>query len=480
MKILITGGTGFIGRALALRLRGAGHQVVAWVRQLERARDLLGSELILASGDEAALASAMEGCGAVVHLAGEPVLPGRWTARRRAQLRDSRVGFTERLVRAMATLKTPPRTFVSASAVGYYGDGGAATLTEAAPPGAGFLAELCVDWEAAARGAERLGVTTITPRLGIVLGEGGGALASMLPPARLGLGGPIAGGAQAFPWVHLDDVLEALLWFVERPGLSGPYNLTAPAPCTQRELAEALGRQLSRPAFLPAPAFALRLALGEAASALLEGQRAVPARLIEAGFSFRYPNLEGALAACLPNAHDCALGAVPAEPPAFGADTLAGLRPNRSLRTAQDIDRPLAEVAAFFGDVRQLGALSPAELGLSTRGEPLAMAVGARLVHGMRLGPIPMTWRGRIVAMIPGEAFVDVQDAGPYACWWHLHRFEALGPDRTRVHDEVRYAAPLGPIGRLAGPLFIEPKLREIFLFRRRAIERRFAGPAAA
>jgi uncharacterized protein (TIGR01777 family) len=480
MKIFLTGGTGFIGRALALRLRGGGHQVVAWVRDLERARDLLGSEPSFATGDEAALAAAMEGCDAVVHLAGEPVLPGRWTRARKQRLRDSRVAFTERLVRVMGALKTPPATFVSASAVGFYGDGGAHTLTEASAPGAGFLAALCVDWEAAARGAERLGVRTVTPRIGLVLGEGGGVLGPMLPAFRLCVGGPIGSGAQAFPWIHLDDVLEALVWFVERPGLSGAYNLTAPSPCSQREFAGALGRRLGRPAVVPAPAFALRWALGEAASALLEGQRAVPTRLLEAGFVFRHPTLDSALSACIPNTQDCTLGAVPDGPPAFGAETLRGLGPNRSLRTAQDIDRPMAEVAAFFGDVRQLGALSPAELGLRTRGEPPAMAVGAALVHGMHLGPIPMTWRGRIVAMQPGEAFVDVQDSGPYSCWWHLHRFEALGPDRTRVHDEVRYAAPLGPIGRLAGPLFIEPKLREIFLFRRRAIERRFSAGRAA
>ena len=480
MLILLTGATGFIGRALALRLRGAGHSVRAWVRDPGRAADLLGCEVDLFSGDDGALSAAMEGCDAVVHLAGEPVLPGRWTAARKARLRDSRVALTSRLVRVMASLKTLPSTFISTSAVGYYGDGGAATLTESAAPGAGFLAELCVEWEAAARAAEALGVRTITPRIGLVLGEGGGVLGPMTPAFKLGLGGPIGDGSQAFPWIHLDDLLDAFVFFLDHPETAGAYNLCGPAPCDQRSFAQALGHQLGRPAFLPVPAFVLRAALGEAASALLEGQRAVPARLTDAGFTFRFPTLAGALAACFPAADDCYIGGVPAGPPAAGEETLLGLRPDHCLTASIDIERPIAEVAAFFGDVRQLGALSPAELGLRTVGEPPAMAVGAQLVHAIRVGPVPLTWRGRVVAYAAGQYFVDVQDSGPYAVWWHLHRFEALGPGRTRVHDEVRYAAPLGPIGRLAGPIFVEPKLREIFLFRRRAISRRFGGGAAA
>ena len=298
MRVLVTGATGFIGRALVRRLQQDRHALVAWVRSPERARPQLGAEVELRSfGDGPdALARALADVDAVVNLAGEPIFGGRWTAARRARMVDSRVAATGELVAALAALPRRPGVLVSASAVGYYGDRGDEVLHEESAPGHDFLADLCQRWEAAARGAERLGVRVVLPRIGIVLGPGGGALQSMLPAFRAGLGGPMGSGRQWVAWIHLHDLVEVLVTAVGDERVAGPLNATAPEPVTNADLSQELGRALHRPVFLRAPGFGLRLLLGEAAGALLGGQRAEPARLRALGLQWRFPTLAAALA----------------------------------------------------------------------------------------------------------------------------------------------------------------------------------------
>ncbi len=297
MKIFITGSTGFIGRALVLRLQRDGHSIVAWVRDEKRATSRLGAnvELLSMDADEVTLARALSDCDAVVNLAGEPLI-GRWTTARRARLAESRVKLTDRLVDAMAASKNAPRVLVSGSAVGYYGDRGEEILTEESPPANDFLAQLCQDWERAASRAESLGVRVVAVRTGIVLGRDGGALSKLLTPFRLGLGGPIGSGRQYMPWIHLHDHVEIVASALSDARCSGPINATAPSPVTNKVFAKALGRVLHRPAFAPLPAFVLRTALGEAASVLLTGQRALPEKLGRLGFTFQYEALDAALA----------------------------------------------------------------------------------------------------------------------------------------------------------------------------------------
>lgn len=290
MNVLIVGATGFVGRALVGRLLADGHTLQAVVRDPGRARAALPAAVGLVP--DAELQTGLASADAVVNLAGEPILPRRWTAERKEVLRASRVDLTRRLVGTMAA--HAPRVFVSVSAVGFYGDRKDEVLTERSGPGDDFLARLCVDWEAAARGAEPLGTRVVLPRLGVVLGAGG-ALGAMLPPFRLGLGGPYGPGTQYMPWVHLDDVVGVLAAALGDDRYAGPVNLVGPAPSTNREFARALGAVLGRPALVPAPAVAMRLALGEAASVLLGGQRAVPERLTALGYAFRFPSLDAAL-----------------------------------------------------------------------------------------------------------------------------------------------------------------------------------------
>ncbi len=289
MRVLVTGATGLIGSHLVPALQREGHQVVRLGRRPEAA-DFLWDPL-RGTLD----ARALEGVEAVVHLAGENI-GQRWTAQRRERIWRSRVEGARLLAEAIVAAPSPPRVFVSASAVGYYGDRGQEPLDESSGPGTGFLADLCRAWEEAAQGATRAGTRVVNTRFGVVLSGRGGALARLLPLFRLGLGATLGSGRQFMSWVALDDAVAGLLFALSRDDLSGPVNVSAPNPVTNAEFTRTLARVLGRPAFLRVPAFALRLAMGRMADeALLMGQRVLPAKLQAAGFQFRYPELEAAL-----------------------------------------------------------------------------------------------------------------------------------------------------------------------------------------
>ena len=298
MKVVVTGATGMIGSALVRALVKRGDEVTALSRSPEdAARELdVGVAAWTDPLSEPAPVEALRGRDAVVHLAGAPVAQ-RWTDDARRDIRDSRVLGTRNLVAGLAALPEHerPGTLVSQSASGWYGDRGDERLDESAPAADDFLAQVTLGWETEARRAEELGLRVVTTRTGVVLAETGGALEKMLPPFKLGVGGPVAGGGQYVPWVHLDDVLGAILFCLDTPAAAGPVNVSAPEPVTNRELSRALGRVLHRPAVAPVPALAVRLLYGEMSQVVTTGQRAVPARLLELGYEFRRPDLEDAL-----------------------------------------------------------------------------------------------------------------------------------------------------------------------------------------
>jgi hypothetical protein len=304
MRVFVAGATGFIGRSLVPALQSEGHTVVAWVRSESRARASLGAavETVMAPSGPLGLTAAVERCDAVVNLAGAPILGGRWTAERRAMLGVSRSGVTAELVRAIASARQRPRVLVSGSAVGYYGNRADDILTEESEPGSGFLADLCRDWEDEARKADALGVRVVLLRTGVALGQGGGALAQMLPAFRLGVGGPIGSGRQYLSWIHLHDLVALIVAALGDDRFRGPVNGVSPEPVRSRDFARALGRALRRPAVLPVPALALRVIFGQAAEVLLASQRVVPAALDRLVFPFAFPALAAALADVLSDA----------------------------------------------------------------------------------------------------------------------------------------------------------------------------------
>jgi hypothetical protein len=477
MRVFLTGGTGFLGRALTLGLRREGHAVVAWTRSLEGARAALAgeAELVPVGADDSALGAALERCDAIVNLAGEPVL-SRWTAARRHALRASRVDLTQRLVGALQRLSRRPRVLVSGSAVGFYGDRGAQPLDERSAPGRGFLPELCGAWEQAARGAEALGLRVTHLRTGIVLGLDGGALASMLPPFRLGLGGRIGSGRQFMPWIHVEDWVRAVQFALADERVRGPLNLVAGA-LDNREYTRVLARVLGRSARFPVPGLALKALFGGAASLLLESQRAEPARLRELGFDFRYPVLEAALRDLLIEGRSPIQRVRPGSLPASPYLEARGAR--YELRATTELGVPLAEAFAFFSSPGNLALLTPRALGFRMLTHGVRPATDALLDYRIRLGPVGLGWRTRFEAWQEGERFVDVQARGPYRAWWHEHRFEAVG-GRTRMHDRVLYAPPLGPLGAVAQRLLLADQLGDIFAQRRLAIRLRFGTETGA
>jgi uncharacterized protein (TIGR01777 family) len=294
MDVLISGVTGLVGGALTRELMAAGHRVTG----LSRAR---GTGNIHWNPETGELeATQLEGFDAVVHLAGESIASGRWTAAKKANILESRVRGTRLLADALAKLQRRPRVFVIASAIGYYGHRPGEELNEASASGEGFLAEVCRQWEAAADTSREAGIRTIHTRFGMVLSPEGGALQPLLLTARLGLAGPIGDGRQIWSWVALDDVAGALVHVLTSPDLEGAVNVVAPKPVPQREFAAVFGRVLKRPAFMPLPAFAARLVLGEMADELLlPSQDVRPAKLAASGYRFRFPELEPALHAIL-------------------------------------------------------------------------------------------------------------------------------------------------------------------------------------
>lgn len=288
MRITLTGATGFVGARLCDSLRQAGHE------QTLLTRSPRGRAGYAVWDPMAGPPSDLGAPDAVIHLAGEPVAQ-RWSPEVKRRIRDSRVLGTRHLVEGLAALPAKPRVLVTASAIGYYGDRGDEVLTENSAPGAGFLPETCVEWEREAQAAEALGIRVVRLRIGIVLGAGGGALAQMLPPFRMGVGGRLGDGRQWMSWIHLSDVIGLIEWALGNEAVTGALNLAAPAPVRNSEFTTALARVLKRPAIFPVPTLALKILFGEMARVLLESQRAEPRAALGAGYGFRFPELEPAL-----------------------------------------------------------------------------------------------------------------------------------------------------------------------------------------
>ncbi len=300
MKIVIAGGTGFLGRPLTERLVAEGHDVVILTR---RAASQLPARAVVWSpggnvGNAGAWASEIDGAHAVVNLAGESIAGRRWSVAHKQQILESRIRATRSLAAAIVNASRPPSVLVSGSAVGYYGPLGDELAVETTPAGTDFLAQVCQQWEAEAHRAASQLTRVVCIRTGLVLERDGGALPQMLPPFKFGVGGPVGSGRQYWPWIHRTDWIDLVRFAIRTDAAAGPLNVTAPEPVRNVEFARTLGWTLRRPSFMPAPAFALRLILGEMADALLlSGQRAVPAKAGTLGFSFKYPRLEEALAA---------------------------------------------------------------------------------------------------------------------------------------------------------------------------------------
>ena len=304
MKVVVAGGTGFIGRALCRSLSRKSHQVTVLTTHGRAASQVFGSSATAVEWngrDGGAWEASLEGADAVINLAGAPIADGRWTNARKRLLTESRVDLTKRLVQAVSQRSAKPRVLISASGIGYYGASDDRVLTEAAPNGDGFLAELCMAWEKEAQRAADFGTRVVVLRTGMVLERDGGALPKMLLPFRLFAGGPIMPGTQWVSWIHRDDHIGLIEWALATPTVSGPINAVAPEPERMRAFCSTLGRVLHRPSWIPVPERALSLGLGELGTVMTTGQRVSPQKALAGGYVFKFPALEPALRAILKN-----------------------------------------------------------------------------------------------------------------------------------------------------------------------------------
>ncbi len=302
MKIAITGATGFVGSRLVQKLNAENHQIVVLTRNLAKAQRVFPSltfrnlEFVTYTPKESGKwQESISGCDAVINLAGEPIAE-RWTAQQKREILESRQLGTRKIVEAIAKAAVKPKVLVSGSAIGYYGTSETAVFEETSPSGSDFLAEVCQNWEAEAEKVKEFGVRLAILRLGIVLADGGGALAKMIGPFQMFAGGPIGTGRQWFSWIHRDDLVDLIVEVVTNDQMSGVYNATAPNPVKMKQFCQTLGEVMNRPSWLPVPEFALELLLGDGAIVVLEGQQVLPKRAQALGFQFQYPELKPALA----------------------------------------------------------------------------------------------------------------------------------------------------------------------------------------
>lgn len=459
MNVLITGATGTVGSALTRNLIDHGHHVVAVSRDATAARLSLPADVDVQGWDAASPLppEVLAGIDAIVHLAGAGVADSRWTAKRKLEIETSRVNSAEQLVDSIAALPANqrPRIFLSASAIGLYGDRGDQQLSEDSGPGTGYLAHVCRAWETAVGRAEDQGCRVAIARIGVVLSPEGGMLEQVLPIFRLGLGGRLGSGQQWLSWIHLDDLVAMLARALDDDKVVGPFNAVAPTPVRNRDFTATLATLVRRPALFPAPEFALRLALGEMADMLLASQHVAPEKMLARQFEFQYPTLESALRPLTANVEHVRV-------------------------YEQRVPKPLAELFPFYADASNLEKLTPDFVRFKMLSAPEGqIEQGSELSYRIILHGLPVYWRTLIDAWEPNSHFVDTQIRGPYKQWIHRHEFVDEG-DHTLVRDIVRYRLPLGALGDWVAGAWVSRDIRRIFHYRRDALEQLFPGASPA
>ncbi len=451
MKILITGATGFVGIALCEVLGREGHELVVISRDPYRARTLIPAPHRAIKWDFSKSQipdhlELLQDINAVIHLAGEPILGRRWSAQFKNQLYSSRVVHTRNLISLLKSHgKEFPKIFISASAIGFYGDRGNEVLDESSIVGDGFLAQLCQDWEKVLSDLPINTTRKVALRTGIVLGKGGGALEQMIDPFSQGLGGVLGEGSQWMSWIHIDDLVSIITESLVNDQLSGAINCCAPRPVTNLEFTQELLKTLNKSRLLTIPKIALKAVLGEGAVVLLSSQRVTPTQVIKAGYSFKYPNLESALMELLGESYSLGYS---------------------DFQQKCWISLPIQEVFKFFSDASNLEKITPPWLGFQVLAQSSSeIKIGTTIDYRLKIHGIPIRWRTEISSWNPPREFTDIQLKGPYHTWKHTHRFSELR-NGTLMEDRVLYKLPMGFLGKAVAGSYVKKDVAKIFKYR--------------
>lgn len=451
MRVLMTGATGLIGKEIGKKLFHHGHEVVVLTRDRVKAKGDLPFPATIIEWDLKKIPKdAIEGTNAVINLAGESIADGRWNERRKKLIHDSRVFGTRTLVEAFKKSKDL-KHFISTSAVGIYGDRGDEILTEKSKEANDFLAKVCKEWEAEANkiSSKDVGVTCI--RLGIVLARWGGAMKKMLPLFSLGLGGPVGGGKQWMSWIHLEDVSNIFVYCLEKK-ITGVINAVSPEPHQNESFSHTLATAMNRKMFLPAPAIALKLALGEMSQLVLDSQRVSSDKIRNLGYHFQYPTLKAALKQICDPLRDG----------------------QKEVFAEQWVPMKSEEIFEFFSDENNLEKITPAFLNFKVlKKSTKVIEKGTLIDYKLSLHGIPVRWKTLIESWDVNKSFVDTQMKGPYQKWHHTHEFIPMG-EGTLMRDTVHYQIPVGRVGELVMSQKIASDVENIFKFRRKVIVEKF------
>jgi uncharacterized protein (TIGR01777 family) len=457
MKVLVTGATGFVGKYILKELAYRGHDIVLVTRNIEKAKKTIGIPHIAFKWDpsaESIPAKALEGVDAVIHLLGENIAAGRWTKSLKNKIYNSRIKGTQNLVSGLNIEGSSVKTLVSSSAVGFYEINTDTDLIESSPKGGNWLSQVCHDWESEALKATHQ--RTVILRTGVVLGSGGGAMAKMILPFKMGAGGILGSGKQWMSWIHVKDLAALYVDAVEDKAYVGAYNATAPHSVSNHTFTKTLGKTISRPTLFPVPKFALKALFGEMSSILLDSQKVIPERLIKQGFNFSYANLPEAL------------------------DDVCHkkkLAPSKIKQTHQTFEQfqwlpgERKEVFSFFGKPENLEKITPKWINFKIiKKSHEDVKEGATFDYKLKIKGLPIIWKTVIERFTPGEEFVDWQKSGPYDVWYHTHKFRDY-KGGTLMEDQVFYRVPFGFLGELLLGAYIRRDIQKIFDHRRSAIE---------
>lgn len=450
MKILMTGATGLIGKELGKKLVAQGHELSVLTRNATHTKNILpfpAKIIEWKNYSEPLSPTHFNGIDSVIHLAGESIASGRWSSKRKKLILDSRVIGTRNLVNAIKTSNLSVKQFISASAIGIYGNGDE-WVTEDASHGDDFLSEVCQKWEEEASKLIDNGINVVNPRIGIVLSRNGGAMDKMLPVFSLGLGGAIGNGKQWMSWIHIDDLTNLFIHLINNQNIQGPVNAVAPGPVTNKDFSKSLAKSLGRGLFFPVPGLALKIALGEMSTLVTGGQRVSSQKIEKLGFNFKYTDIDSALLELCSPLH----------------------KGQKEFLSEVWLPKDRHEVFRFFCNENNLERLTPPSFQFRVLKKSTEKIQQDTLItYSLNLYGLSKKWTSLIEVWEPEEKFVDRQIKGPYALWYHTHEFVELAGG-TLIRDRVIYKVPLGRIGEILTGQFIKKNITDIFRYRGKVI----------